>query len=60
MHPNFIQFSFSFIWHKYLVILARSKDVEHDVKTSKMSSKMSRHRVNTNKQITTFKDKGRK
>jgi len=30
-------------------VLARRKDVEHNVKTSEMSSKMSRHRDNTNK-----------
>jgi len=36
-------------------IMARSKYVEHDVKTSEMSSKMSRHRDNTNNN---FNDKG--
>jgi len=29
-------------------ILTHRKDVEHDVKTSKMSSEKSRHRDNTN------------
>jgi len=35
-------------------LLACSKNVEYDVKTSEMSSKMSRHRDNTNKQVTTL------